>query len=61
MSKHIADHAKGGSDGARTREFVKIERDEMPKGASKMKQREPRKTGSGRLREFTRIERGQDV
>jgi ribonuclease PH len=61
MSRHIVDRPKPRDDTSRARAFLKIQRDVRPNAATQRLQREPRRHGVGRLKQFLRIERGRSA
>ena len=58
MTKHVIDHPRDKTDGARAREYTRIEREEGRHPASKAAHEQPADRGGARAREYARIERG---
>ena len=59
MTRHIIDRTEARPAPKATLRFVQIDRQTRPHVASKVLQKRPKPVGSGRLRAFMRIERGQ--
>lgn len=59
MTRHIVDRPKSRDNPSRAKAFLKIQRDVHPSNATRRLQREPRRHGVGRLKQFLRIERGR--
>jgi len=57
MTRHIMDQGHGEDVKSRTMKFLEIDREATPSVASQSLQKRPKLLGSGRLREFMRIER----
>ena len=60
MTRHIIDKPKARKNG-RAAAFLKIERDAMPDKSSRSLQERPKRGGSGRLKEYLRIDRGEQA
>ncbi len=58
MTRHIIDKPRPGNGALRTRAYLRIARQGMPRSASRILQERPNLAGSGRLRRFLRIDRG---
>ena len=62
MQRHLIDKARGGPGAARLQHYLKFERAQSPDRATLMLQRRLRKSPSAtRVKEFLRIDRGQEA
>ena len=60
MPRHIIEKPKARKNG-RAAAFLKIDRDASPSAATRALQERPKQGSKGRLKEYTRIERGVEA
>ena len=61
MTRHITDHPKPAQGAARLRAYLNIERRLSGQSLRRSLLRQPRLAGSGKLRQFLRIEVGREA
>lgn len=61
MTRHITDHPKPAIGSSQLRAFLKIERRLSGEALRRSLPRQPRLAGSGKLRQYLRIEMGHEA
>lgn len=61
MTRHIVDHPKPAQDASRLRAYLNIERRLSGQSLRRSLLDKPRFAGSGKLRQFLRIEKGREA
>tara|TARA_R110002072_G_scaffold9106_1_gene44645 strand:+ start:309 stop:494 length:186 start_codon:yes stop_codon:yes gene_type:complete len=59
MQRHITDQKRARQSAIRAREYLRMEREQVPDKATVELQQRPHTDGAGRLRQFLRIARGK--